>query len=199
MTASAPSLTRDLEALLGEGPERVAVADLVGGVTGGGGLAPVAFVLTLPALLPLPPIVSAVAALPLLFVAPQMVLGRRALWLPSGLARMTLKRRGLQAVLHRVLPSLERMEKVVRPRLTILTGPVGRALTGLACTLLALVLILPIPFGNVLPALTACLLTLGLARRDGLMVLFGVALLAASGLAIALSLHLVKHGVGKLF
>jgi hypothetical protein len=192
--AASSSLVDDLEPLLCEGRERVTVADLVAGMTGAGGLAPIAFVLTLPALLPLPPVVSAVTALPLLFVAPQMVFGRKTLWLPRALANMTMNRRRLQAVLRRTLPWLERMERVVRPRLTGLTGPVGRVMTGLACTLLALVLVLPVPFGNVLPALTACFLTLGLARRDGLVVLLGIVLLAASGLVIGLGLHAVRLG-----
>ena len=55
---------------------------------------------------------------------------------------------------------------------------------------MAALIILPIPFGNVLPALALMLLGLGLAFRDGVLVLVGaatggLALLSTSALAFA--------------
>ena len=59
------------------------------------------------------------------------------------------------------------------------------SVVGTVCLLLALVLVLPIPLGNMLPALAICLLALGILERDGLWVLAGFA--AAAGAAALVS------------
>ena len=55
-------------------------------------------------------------------------------------------------------------------------------LVGAVCLLLALVLVLPIPLGNTLPALSISLLALGVLERDGLWIVAG---LVASTIAAA--------------
>jgi hypothetical protein len=160
-----------------------------------GGLAQVLFILTLPVLLPLPPGASMILALPLLLVAPQMVVGRKRLWLPSWLADRTLERRAFAKLIHRILKPLGRIEAMGHPRLSFLTGALGTRLVGVVATVIALILVLPIPFANLLPALALGLFALGLARRDGLMVLAGYILFAmAAGLIV-----LGAHGVSLLF
>ena len=62
---------------------------------------------------------------------------------------------------------------------------IGRRVVGLLCLLLAIVLPLPIPFGNVVPAATISLFALGLLARDGLAVLAGLAATALSAAALA--------------
>jgi hypothetical protein len=161
---------------------RLSLGDLVAPFEGQGGLGQVLFVLALPVLVPLPPGASMVLALPLLIVAPQIVAGRDQLWLPGWLARRTFDRAAFTKLVGRVLPLLERIEALGRPRISVLTGPMGARALGVAATLMALVLVLPIPFANLLPALALGLFALGLTRRDGLLVLGGYALL---GLAVA--------------
>jgi hypothetical protein len=158
----------------------------------------VLFVLTLPVLLPLPPGVSMVLALPLLMVALQIVAGRPTLWLPEALARRSMERGALVKALGRILPLLARMEAVVRPRLRFLTGRIGVRVVGVACTLVAVILILPIPFANLVPALALGLFSLGLTRKDGLLVLAGYALLALTVAIIVLGLHGLVLGVNHL-
>jgi hypothetical protein len=121
-----------------------------------------------------------VLALPLLLVAPQIAIGRREIWLPKVLLRRTIKRPPLIKLLKRVLPRLERVEKVVRPRLRFLTGRVGACMVGVACTIIALVLVLPIPFANLVPALALGAFSIGLTRKDGLFVLAGYGLIAVA-------------------
>jgi len=53
-------------------------------------------------------------------------------------------------------------------------------LIGLVAFPLALILFLPIPFGNIPPALAIACLALGLAERDGAAVVVGYVLSAAS-------------------
>jgi hypothetical protein len=139
--------------------------------------------------MPLPPGASMVLGLPVLIVAVQIMVGRPRLWLPSWLERRSIKRAAMAKVLHRVLPTLDAVEKLAHPRWPWLTGRVGRALTGLACTVIALVLILPIPFANLLPAMALGLFALGLTRKDGLFILSGFGLLAAAASLILVAVH----------
>src|ERR1700761_2243894 len=81
------SVAQNLAALARTQKDKVSVKDIVETVEQGHGLAPVVFVLTLPVLLPMPPGVSMVLALPLLVVAPQMMLLRKDLWIPQRLER----------------------------------------------------------------------------------------------------------------
>jgi hypothetical protein len=181
--------TRKAELSLGEMLARVEVED---------GLGPVLLVLTLPVLLPLPPGVSMVLALPLLVVAPQIIVGRRRIWLPKFLARQTIKRTALVKLVRRLLPMLERAEKVVRPRLAFLTTGVGASLVGVACTLIAMVLVLPVPFANLVPSLALGAFSIGLTRKDGLFVLGGYSLIVLAAVVVTLGVHGFTLGFDQL-
>jgi len=192
------SLVASLKPLLRLRRARISVGELMARLEDADGPGPVLFALTLPVMVPMPPGVSMVLALPLLIVAPQIVLGRRQLWMPKGLAHRTIKREDLVKLLHRVLPTLERFEKLVHPRLTFLTGPIGARLVGLACSLIALVLVLPIPFANLVPSIAMGVFALGLTRRDGLLVLAGYGLIVVAAMVIALGVHGFRIGLGHL-
>jgi hypothetical protein len=192
------SLVASLRPLLRSRKARLTLGEIVARVEGEGGLGPVLFVLTLPVLLPLPPGVSMVLALPLLVVSGQIITGRKLLWLPKALAHRSVKRPALVKLLRRVLPLLERLEKMSRPRLGFLTGRIGTRAVGVACTLVALVLVLPIPFANLFPALALGVFSLALTRKDGLMVLAGFGLLALAVAVIALGLHGISRGFEHL-
>ena len=101
----------------------------------------------------------------------------------------------LRKGLPKVLPWLERIEAVSRPRLAFLFGTLGERLIGVACTLLALVLILPIPLGNMLPAVAVSVLSLALVQRDGLLAIFGYGLVALSGSVLVLAASVISRMV----
>ena len=192
------SLADSLQPLLHARKAELSVGEMIGRIETGDGPGPVLFALTLPVLLPLPPGVSMLLALPLLMIAPQIVFGRRQLWMPSFLAHRTIKRERLAKLLHRVLPRLRRAEKLVRPRLRFLTGQIGARMVGVAATLIAIVLVLPIPFANFVPAVALALFALGLARRDGLLVLAGYGLTALAVVVIIFGAHWAVLGVRQL-
>jgi hypothetical protein len=183
------SLAGALQRVLRGRKARVTLGEIVARAEGDGGLGPVLFVLTLPVLLPLPPGVSMVLAVPLLIVALQIVAGRPRLWLPDALARRSVERSALVKLMSRVLPLLGRLETAVRPRWRVLTGRIGVRAVGAACTLFAVILILPIPFANLVPAMAMGIFALGLTRKDGLLVLIGYSLLALTAVGIVLGLH----------
>jgi hypothetical protein len=197
--SASPSVAENLKALLRKRKDKVPVKEAIQDIETHQGLAPVVFVLTLPVLAPLPPGVSCVLALPMLFAAPQMMIGRKDLWLPGWLGSREVDRDKLQGTVKRLLPWIERLEKVVHPRLGFLTGQAGATLAGAICTLMGVLLVLPIPFANLLPALTVLVLSLALTRRDGLAMLIGLALLAAAIVGVVWGLHGARLGLHKLW
>ncbi len=191
-------MVASLKPLLRSRKERLSVGELMAKLEDANGPGPVLFALTLPVLLPMPPGVSMLLALPLLVVTPQLVLGRRRLWLPKALSERTVTRNDLVKLLHRVLPSVERFEQFSRPRLTFLTGRAGARLVGVACSLIALVLVLPVPFANLVPSMAMGVFAMGLTRRDGLLILAGYGLIVVAIVVVALGVHGVRIGLGRL-
>jgi hypothetical protein len=126
--------------------ERVCVADLMARF-GESAMGALLLIFGLLCMLPLPPGSTTVLGAPLLLLAPQLVIGRTAPWIPRALSSRSIAVEDLRRGLPNILKWLERMEAVSRPRLSFLFGGLGARLIGFVCTLLALVLILPIPGG----------------------------------------------------
>ena len=85
-----------------------------------------------------------------------------------------------------VLKLVRAIERLSRPRLAFLTGEVADTITGLVCVALALIMALPVPFGDALPGLALLLFALGMMQRDGYAVLLGIVATAACGLYLLL-------------
>ena len=156
------------------------------------------FAFSVPNMLPLPPGSSAVLGLPLILLSPQLALGVKSPWLPRFVAERTVDRQALARAFEKVIPRLERVEALLTPRLAFMFGPVGDRLIGLVCFLLSLVLILPIPLGNMLPAAAISVLSLGLTQRDGAAVLLGFLLAGASATVLILSAGAVVAAIRHL-
>lgn len=77
--------------------------------------------------------------------------------------------------------------RYARERFAHFTEPAHRWWIALLVALMAVLIVLPIPFGNLLPALAVTLFGLGLVFRDGLAMLAGAAMSAAA-LAFAVGL-----------
>lgn len=152
--------------------------------------------------LPLPPGGTTVFGLPLVLLAPQLMFDQARPWLPRRLRERALRMAELRGAFRRMAPWLTRMEAVSRPRLGFVVDGYGRRLIGLVCTLFALVLILPIPLGNMLPAAAVSVFSLALIQRDGAIALAGYAVAGASIGVLVLAANLVgaviKTGLSTL-
>lgn len=158
---------------------RVSVADLLQSL-GDRAIGALMFIFAAPNILPVPPGVSAILGAPLIFLSAQLMLGLRP-WLPSIVMQRSFSREDFATLTRRVVPWLSKAERLLRPRCGFFARPPMEYLVGAVCLLLALVLVLPIPLGNALPALAISLLALGVLERDGLWILGG---LLASGVAV---------------
>jgi hypothetical protein len=163
--------------------ERIAVADLLQAL-GDRAIGALLFIFAFPNILPVPPGTSAVLGAPLVFLAAQLALGRTP-WLPGVISRRSMSRADFHGMILRVAPWLERAEKLLRPRFGMLTFPPFEYGVGLICLLLATVLVLPIPLGNMLPALSISVMALGLTQRDGYAILAGLVLAVVSSVVVS--------------
>jgi hypothetical protein len=169
--------------------DSVAIDDLIA-LLGARGRAGLMLLFAVPNVLPAPPGLSGVLGLPLLYLSVQMMLDRVP-WLPGLIGDRAIPRDRFAQLVERVGPWLARAERLLRPRWSLLVGPWSERVVGAICLVLAAVLALPIPFGNMLPAFAICLLSLGILERDGVWVAVGsvvgiIALTIVAGVVYAL-------------
>lgn len=163
--------------------DRIAIRNLLD-TLGDRALAALLFVFAVPNVVPVPPGTSTILGAPLIFLAAQLALGRRP-WLPAVIADRSMTRADFATLIQRIGPWLARAERLLRPRVVALASPPMEYLVGLVCLLLAVVLVLPVPLGNMLPALAISLLALGIMERDGLWILAGLATSLASAVVVS--------------
>lgn len=161
--------------------ERVSIADLLFALRDRA-LAALLLIFALPNVIPVPPGTSALLGAPLLFLAVQLTLGMRP-WLPGFITRRSMPHTHFAALVTRAVPWLARAERLLRPRWSALYRPPTEYVVGVVCLVSSLIVFLPIPLGNMLPALAICLMALGILERDGLWVLTGL-LTAAGSVAV---------------
>lgn len=152
----------------------------------------------LPEALPLPVAgVSAIIGIPLMVVSLQLLLGFRKPWLPSWIANRSLKRKDVEKLFKKILSILEKYESVIRPRWKFVTHPNAQRLLGLLLLILAFIIALPIPFGNMLPAIIIIIISLGLIEQDGVVIALGACLSCVLFAVIAYALLTLSQFIPK--
>jgi hypothetical protein len=137
----------------------------------------------LPNCVPAPPGVGSALGLPVLLLGIALMTGR-GLWLPGFVHRRSIRRNLLLDVLGRGRSLVGRIESRLRPRFHhIVSGPSERLL-GATVAVLGLVICLPVPLTNFLPAIGAAMIGLGLAASDGVVAAIGV-VVGIVGVAVA--------------
>jgi len=150
------------------------------------GFGAVILMLALMALFPWPPGGKAVFSVPIILIAAELALQRDRVWLPRWLLKLSVSRAAYRTAVEKVLPRLRRVERLTRPRWPALTGEAADVGIGVICILLALMMALPVPFGDALPGLTLALFGLGIIQRDGAFILAGLFGTAVCGVYLAL-------------
>ena len=106
------------------------------------------------------------------------------LYLPERIQRRSFSGTGFKKLIQRAAPWLAKLERGLKPRWSWLTSPRAERWLGGVCLLLALLLILPIPFGNFFPGFAVVLLALGLIEKDGAFIVAGLAMTVVSVIAL---------------
>src|SRR3712207_913160 len=182
-------LVRFLEGFEGD---RVSVADLAAAL----GERAYGFLLlafALPNVAPVvPPGLSAALGVPPTLLSLEPAYGRPTPWFPKAIRAHSFAREDFARMLDRILPYLQQVERLLRPRWTLLLGWNGERLVGFVCLVLSVVLSLPIPLGNILPSIAISILGLAVVEKDGLLAALGyimalVSLVVVAAVLIALA------------
>ena len=139
-------------------------------------------VFSVPNLLPFPgvPGVSFVTGMAILYIAIQLVLGKKEPALPDWISQKSFTRAHLSRFIVKTTPLLRWLERPIRPRLTHIVAEPGERLIGLVAAIHAVTLALPIPMGNLPQAVALIFFAFALIERDGVMAILGyVASIAA--------------------
>ncbi len=172
----------------------VTLRELLGHV-GEQGLLVFCAIVAMPFLIPVSlPFMSTALGLPMLLIGIAVIAGRLP-WLPNRLLDHALPSDTVQHVLRRAERIAGRFEHLVRPRWLPLTGStLVNSLHGVTLVVAVLLLMAPlpfVPFANTLPAVAIILLCLGIAERDGALLLAGYAVALVSTVYIGSLLWLV--------
>ena len=146
-------------------------------------------------LLPLPPGATLFLGAPMVLLAGQMAWGSRRVWMPRKVRDKAIGADQFRAATAWMAPRLQRLERLIRPRYWPFWRRQGERIVGFIALLLSIIVTLPIPFGNWLPALAIAFLALALSERDGILLAIGTAI---GVLSIAV-LTLVVGSVTVLF
>jgi len=161
-----------LEDLARDGEPKLTLREIVEAF-GERGFGALILIVALISLFPWPPGSKAILSVPIILLALELAFQRERVWLPSWTLSRGLPRQTFGQALARVMKPIRFVERLSRPRMPWLTGEVADVVTGLTCVFLAVMMALPVPFGDLLPGVTLIVLGLGVMQRDGAAILLG--------------------------
>ena len=148
------------------------------------------------------PGISFILGAPVVLFALQLAFGQGEVWLPEVMRRQKLSSVLFEKVAARVETFLVWVEKRSMPRWCSIVSGAGERVLGLYIAVVAAFLMMPVPFGNGLPALGIALMAVGLIEKDGKAAVAGMILgfLGAVyiGVAVAAGVEALKFAF-KIF
>ncbi len=150
--------------------------------------------LVLPFLFPMPPGLTTIFGSACLLLSLQMTLGRRTPWLPKRVAQFQFP----PVLAQQILSGLRRVtrftERFLQPRLTgLANSPHIWQINGACISWLTLLLMLPVPMTNPIPAVGILIVTIATLEADGLVMCLGY---VATGLTTAF-FGLIGYGLWR--
>lgn len=144
----------------------------------------VMLILTLPFLLPIPLIgLSIPVGLINILIGVCIIIGIKP-WMPKWVLRRQMRYETVSKLVDRGSKMAARIDRLMRPSLQVMFWPGVYRLIGLSLVLASIALMLPIPFGNWLPAFAIIMLAMGLLGGDGRFILAGHVLVLGSGITL---------------
>jgi hypothetical protein len=132
------------------------------------------FLLALPCCIPFLYGVPQVVSLPMMALAAQMAMGREQPWMPDKLGNRKIDRKGLTQMAAGGRKWLGWIERIVRPRFTMITGKRSERVIGLFLCVFCASILVPLPMTNTVPGFAVAIASFGLMQKDGLMVIAGL-------------------------
>ncbi|MCB2212200.1 exopolysaccharide biosynthesis protein [bacterium] len=178
-------LAADLRALLENKTSDVITLGTIIQSLGTRGFGVLLFILSLPSALPVPaPGYSTPFGLLISGLAIQMMIGRQTPVLPQWALKRSISYDAAQKIFGAGIKFLHKTEALVRPRMSWMGSRFGKAAISILVLAMAVLMILPIPLTNTIPAAVIFMIGIGLTERDGLIII-----LSAIGGWIAVALY----------
>lgn len=195
---TAPTFSQMLTDAVGQSSgEYITIAQLIAGIKTQA-LALLLIMFALPNILPSPPGTTTIFGAPLVLLTLQMALGREV-WLPRLVLDRAVPRAGLLSILSKAQPYFARVERLLRPRLLMLTTPAAQRGLGALMVVLSVAIMLPIPLANTGPSIAITLIAIGLIERDGAFILAGIAAaIGAAVLVVTIYWTLIALAIGQI-
>lgn len=133
------------------------------------GIGIIIILFALPSALPISiiPGISFLFGLPIMFVAIQLILANKTLWLPQYLTKQTITTSKLITIITKTLPYLSWLERLTKPRWQSLFF--FQRIHGLLLLVLSVFLSLPIPFSNFIFSGIIICFGISIAVKDGIL------------------------------
>lgn len=132
------------------------------------------FSLPLSVPIPVPPGYTTILSIPLILFSLQLLLSYKFPWMPRWLERKSFKRSTLSLIVQKTSPTLEKIEKMIKPRMHFMFYGPGEKILAFIMLLCAISIAIPLPFIHFIPAIGTTLISLGIMNKDGLLSLLGV-------------------------
>lgn len=171
--------------------DRINISDLVDAMQSVGyGLVMMIFSFAL--VIPLPPPLPSVVAIPLLIFSTQLMLGYESAKLPKIFSKFSVKRSIVLVLVQKSAPYIGKIERILRPRLLFITSNFFERIIGFFILIFSCFVIMPIPFSNFIPGLGILIISFGLLGKDGLVIICG---LIVGIIGVIISLMVILFGV----
>lgn len=131
-------------------------------------------------LIPLPPGTSVISGIPIVLIAVQLIFLRDRIWLPNFIRKLKIDEKRMDNILGRLIGWGRKLERYIKPRYWPFSSIWGDRFIGVASFILGSMVVLPIPLGNFLPALSAAILGMALSEQDGVWLAIGLTVGAVS-------------------
>jgi hypothetical protein len=195
-------LSADFQGILDEARGRTMTLGELEEILKGRGFALFLLILSLPFAFPIPiPGLSTPFGLVIMILGLRIAFGMKP-GLPAFILRRQIPFHILQKTIGFGIKVSLRMEKYIRPRMHFLRrwpGMINLIGLGIASSGFVLLLPMPLPFSNTVPALAIVLLSAGLMERDGLLVLIGHLLNIAGWAYVIIASTAAGEGAFKLW
>lgn len=132
---------------------------------------------------------TTLTGVPIVLLGGQLLAGREEIWLPRRIRRRPLTSPKLWAWMQRTLPTVRKVERLMKPRLPAMASPAMHRVCGIAFVMMGTLLALPIPLINFPAGFSMFVLAVGLVERDGVLIGIGLGAIAllVSGIAYGLT------------
>jgi hypothetical protein len=149
--------------------------------------------------LPYPPGFTTLFGVPLILFSVQMILGYENIRLPQKIENYEINNSTLIMISGKTIPMLQKIEKYLKPRYGFANSVYCEQILGVISLICAISIAIPLPLTNSIPAWGITIMSLGLLKRDGLIIIAGIIVAIIGNIVAAFAVMASWYLVKKVF